>query len=182
MRYIKILSKPLYEYVPENWEQLLLNIMNISPFFSKKDEQTNHIYLFAHINQETPLNLISENYKKATQIQELDYEQIKEVIESTSWIYGCRKNINGKIDIYQKKNIKNYTYSNPNIKPYDSWIWNFVENKWQAPIPHPVQPENQFIWDKVSKKWIKNKKYYLYFWNEQKNVWQFVDDKVEQML
>jgi hypothetical protein len=70
MRYIKILSKPLYDYVLENWEQLLLEVMDISPFFSETDKQTNYIYFFAYINQNTPLNLLSENYKKATQIQE----------------------------------------------------------------------------------------------------------------
>jgi hypothetical protein len=39
MRYIKILSKPLYDYVLENWEQLLLEVMDISPFFSETDKQ-----------------------------------------------------------------------------------------------------------------------------------------------
>lgn len=182
MRYIKILSKPLYDYVLENWEQLLLEVMDISPFFSETDKQTNYIYFFAYINQNTPLNLLSENYKKATQIQELSYKEVKEAIESMSWIYRCRKNVNGKINIYQKKNVKNNIYTDPSNKPYDSWIWNSIENKWQAPIPHPIQPETKFVWDKISKKWIKNKKYYLYSWNEQKKIWQFVDDKVNQML
>jgi len=177
MRYIKIISKPLKVIKLKKWEELVIEAMNIAPFFTFIDKNTNTNYFLAYISDDALLDNFNKDYISSMFIQELNKKEVKKIINTQSPNFICKFNKFGKISV-QKINIHhNNIYNNPHKKPYNSWVWNFIENKWQAPVPHPVEGEGLFILDKLSSKWIENPNYLLYNWNEEKNRWDFVGNQ-----
>ena len=61
MRYIKIPSKPLLDLNLKKWEQVIIEIMEIKPFFlfTELDKQ----YHLAYVNDDSYLNIFNQDHK-----------------------------------------------------------------------------------------------------------------------
>ena len=64
------------------------------------------------------------------------------------------------VDVTGMRVGKGFTYENGEFrppKPFDSWIWNDLEKKWEAPKPYPTD-EKDYYWDEQQGDWIETSK------------------------
>ena len=175
MRYIKLLCKPLKKIKLKEWENFIIDSMMITPFFVLQEKNTK--YYLAYIDDDAPLDVFNKQYLDIMKIEELNIESVINILIKQSSSYFPTADEHGFINIIIKNKNK---YSNKNEKPYQSWLWNDIHQRWQAPFDHPYQYEGEFVWDQDLKKWIENPKYLSYIWNEEQKIWQYTpnDDNV----
>lgn len=182
MRYIKMLSSPLMAIKLEKWEQAIIDAMQITPFISWTNKSSNMIYCLSYINDSSPLDNFNKMYIQAMEIQEIDSQKVLEIIRSISPMYNPIIDTNGEVIFKQSEDIDLKIYTNPHIKPYNSWIWNTAEKRWQSPYPHPLDYEGRILWDDNAKKWIENIEYSKYSWNEETLSWICLASKDENVI
>ena len=61
------------------------------------------------------------------------------------------------VDVTGSRIGKGFTYNSGEFrppKPYDSWVWNDSENKWEAPKPYPNDGKD-YYWNESQGDWIE---------------------------
>jgi hypothetical protein len=123
---------------------------------------------YALIKNETVIDVICGNNLSDTFIARLKSEKELDrvvIADNTSLVIGST--------------IKDSEVIPPSL--YPSWVWNSIEAKWEAPIPHPADDE-KYLWNEAKNSWIKISKNLpnppneeqQYRWDTETNSWVLV--------
>lgn len=178
MRYIKRKTHATQDLALKYWEQVILEEMNLKTFFVCKQTRDIIEEVLCYMSDEAFFDSFNEEYKSTYSMVELSQDEVRKIIESKNIGFTCSFDSSGKVLIKENKDLINQMRKkdNPKVKPYNSWIWNSLINKWQAPQPHPIEYQGKFVFIKSLDKVVQNPNYNKYRWNEEISQWE----KIEQ--
>jgi len=177
MRYIK--RKTYSEHPPElkEWEQAILDAMQIKTFFVCKQIDDKIGETLCYLADEAFLENFNEEYKEAYDIIEVTQNEVRAIVESLNIGFTCTFDLDGKITVIEDDNLIEQIEKNKiKEKPYDSWIFNEYTQQWQPPQPHPLRYQGEYVYIKSLNKVVRNPNYDNLIWDEESLEWTRIEE------
>ena len=90
--------------------------------------------------------------KKVTKVIVATQEFIDSLPDFEFWVSSSVSDTKKLADINDKYDVDNNTFTSP--KPYESWTFNSITWKWEAPVSMPSQTnEEVYTWNETDQQW-----------------------------